>query len=69
MAETVTFEVPDDLPRPDRQRIERVNRNIRIRNVYPQLRDEHCRKEALHILAERHGLSPASVREVVYGRQ
>jgi len=64
-----TMEIPDDLPTPDRNRMERVNRNIRIRNVYPSLRDEHGRQEALHILAERHGLSPASVREIVYGRQ
>lgn len=64
-----TLPIPDELPRPDRQRVERVNRNIKIREAYPDLRDEHSRSVALEILAERHGLAPASVREVVYGRQ
>jgi hypothetical protein len=64
-----TINIPDKLPRPDRDRLERVNRNIQIRDAYPQLRDQLGRDKALSVLAERHGLSPASVREVVYGRQ
>ena len=64
-----TLDIPEGLPAPDRNRMKRVNRNIKIRNVYPSLRDKHGREGALQILAERHGLSPASVREVIYGRQ
>jgi len=53
----------------DRDRIARVNRNRRIRAAYDRLKREHDRREALRRLGDKHGLSPASVREIVYGRQ
>lgn len=64
-----TLDIPENLPTPDRNRMKRVNRNIRIRKCYPELCDEHGRAAALEILAERHGISPASVREIVYERR
>lgn len=64
-----TLPVPDELPERDRQRVEHVNRNIRIRSAYPSLRDEHGRDEALQRIAQKEDVSTALVREVVYGRR
>lgn len=50
----------------DRNRIARVNRNRRIRHAYDRLKREHGRQEAWRRLGEKHGLSPSTVRRIVY---
>jgi hypothetical protein len=64
-----TLPIPDTASEQDRRRIEHVNRNLRIRSAYPDLRDEHGRQRAFELLAERHGVSPGTVRRVVYGQR
>ena len=69
----MTVSIPEDASERDERRVrqaaERAKRNAEIREAYPTLRDEHGRDEALEILAERHACSPATVREVLYGRR
>ena len=60
---------PKEASDKDRQRIRQVNRNVLIRRAYPDLRDEHDRQEAWEILAERHNVSPSTVRLIVYGQR
>jgi len=61
-----TLPVPDSLPKKDRQRVRQVNRNIRIRSAYPELRDKHGRRKAFRQLAQRHNLEPATIKAIVY---
>jgi len=61
------IDIPDAASEKDRQRIQQVNRNLKIRASYSPLRDKYGRDEALRRLGERHGLQPRSVRAIVYG--
>lgn len=61
-----TLPVPPEASEKDRQRIEQVNRNIRIRRAYPSLRDDCGRREAFKRLAERHNVEPTTVKAIVY---
>lgn len=58
--------IPDEASEKDRQRIEQVNRNIKIRRGYESLSDDHQRPKAFQILAERHHLQPSTVKAIVY---
>jgi len=61
---------PTDRDSPaDRDRIARVNRNRRIKERYEQLKREQGRQEAWRRLADEHGLSPTTVRDIVYRQQ
>ena len=62
-----TLPIPDAASERDAQRIRQVNRNLRIRAAYDDLRDEYGRDEALCRLARRHSLQPRTVRAIVYG--
>ena len=62
MPETLPTE---GLPPRDRRRVEQVNRNIRIRQAYPELRDEHGHVKAVRVLADQHHVSPSLVRKVL----
>lgn len=53
----------------DKDRIARVNRNRRIKERYEELKGEHGRQKAWRQLASEHGLSPTTVRDIVYHQQ
>ena len=62
----VTLDIPDEASEQDAKRIRQVNRNLQIRDDYPELRDQHGRQRAWEILGERYGVSPSTARLVVY---
>ena len=61
-----TLDIPEGASEQDAKRIKQVNRNLRIRAEYPKLRDEHDRQRAWKMLGERYGVSPSTVRLIVY---
>jgi len=63
------LDIPDGASRLDAQRIQQVNRNLKIRAAYERMRDEHGRDEALRRIGKRHGLQPRTVRAIVYGQR
>lgn len=64
-----TLPIPPRASEKDRQRIEHVNRNLKIRAAYPQLRDKYCRGKAFQMLADKHNVEPATVKAIVYGQR
>ena len=64
-----TLDIPEGASEKDRQRIKQVNRNLRIRAAYDDLRDEYGRDEALQILSSRHNLEPTTVKAILYGQR
>jgi transcriptional regulator GlxA family with amidase domain len=70
MPEILTFHAPADAPERDLRRLEQdaevARRNAQIDRRYPNLRDQYGRDAAMEALADRHDVSPRTVRRVVY---
>jgi len=65
-----SYDIPDDLPRQDRQRRARADRNVRIRAAYWGLRQGGVdQQEAFERIGERWGLSASTIEKVVHGRR
>lgn len=69
MSNTDTLPIPEGASERDRQRIEQVNRNLRIRAGYRRLKKRYGWERAMEKLAERHGCSKSTVRKVINGRR
>jgi len=61
--------VPEKASDKDRQRIEQVNRNLKIREQYPRLREEHGWQRAQSVLADRHHCSTHTIQKVLEERR
>jgi len=66
MSNTDLLPAPEEASERDRQRLDQVRRNVRIRRQYPPLRDEHGREKALQILSDRHDVTPGTARRIIY---
>jgi len=62
----ITLDIPDEASEQDARRIKQVNRNLRIREEYPSLRDKHGRQRAWEILGDRYSVSSSTARLIVY---
>jgi len=71
MPDTITIEVPANAPDRDLDRVEReaavARRRAKIREDYPDLRDEHGREGAFKVLQERYGESRRTLKRIIYG--
>lgn len=70
MSEQITISVPADARERDLRRVEQqaevARRNAAINREYPTLRDEHGRRKALRLLAQKHNCSVSTVKHVLY---
>jgi len=64
---TLPSEATEDDIRRVRETARIVRRNVRIRNQYPDFRDEQGKWSAYEALAERHDCSVSTVRKVLNG--
>jgi hypothetical protein len=71
MPDTITIEIPADAPDRDVGRVRRearvARRRAKIQRLYPELRDEHGRRQAFERLRDRFGESVRTIRRIIYG--
>lgn len=73
MSEEEVVTLPADATEDDVRRVKEtariVRRNVRIRREYPELRDRLGWEDAMMKLADRHGCSFSTVRQVLRGNR
>lgn len=69
MPDVAQIDIPERASEKDRQRIEQVNRNIRIRGRYDDLLEKMPWEHAMKQIAREESVSFSLVREVLKGRR